>query len=76
MCNLGAPWAITRDLITSLNIKIVASGSNTKMDPQAEDSTDPYDVPKKLGIYQEVPTSSSLTTDVSHCSVCSLVLTL
>lgn len=69
---IGAPWVITRDLITTLNLHIVASGSNTKMDVDVEASaaavsggalSDAYEVPKSLGIFREIETTHSLTTE-------------
>lgn len=29
---IGAPWEVTRDLLNVLNVHVVVSGSNTKMD--------------------------------------------
>ncbi len=64
---IGAPWEVTKDLITTLNIQVVASGSNTKMDKEMEEmkfeGKDPYAVAKELGIYKEIETSRSLSTD-------------
>jgi ethanolamine-phosphate cytidylyltransferase len=33
---IGAPWVVTKDLITTLNLDIVCSGTNTKMDADLE----------------------------------------
>jgi len=61
---IGAPWEITKDLITTLNIQVVASGTNTKMDSDIDDpSVDPYKYPKQLGIYTQVVTSRELSTE-------------
>lgn len=48
-----------------LNIQVVATGSNTKLDPDNDESknTDPYRVAKELGIYQEVEMTNPLCTD-------------
>ncbi len=32
---IGAPWEVTKDLVKVLNIHIVASGTNTKLDPES-----------------------------------------
>ena len=80
---IGAPWVVTQDLITTLNLHVVASGTNTKMDPTVEAailvgaanaaagagvsgprlSQQPYAVPKALGIFKEIETTSNLSTE-------------
>jgi len=62
---IGAPWELTEDLIKTLNIQVVASGSNTKFDQDLDctENDDPYSVAKKLGIYHQVQTSHSLCTE-------------
>ena len=72
---LGAPWVVTKDLITTLNLHIVASGSTTKMDQDVEAAVsashkhphaamgDAYAIPKSMGIYKEIDSTSSLTTE-------------
>lgn len=69
---IGAPWVLTKDLITTLNLHIVASGSNTKFDKDVEESfhhptskneCDAYAVPKEMGIFKEIETTHSLNTD-------------
>lgn len=69
---IGAPWIVTRDLITSLNITYVVQGSVHKGDLEGAvkwrkgsvDVTDedPYAVPKSLGIYREIESPSHLDT--------------
>jgi len=62
---IGAPWNVSQDLITSLGIKVVASGTNTKLDLEFEDRgrADPYECPRRLGIYKEVDSKHSLQTE-------------
>jgi ethanolamine-phosphate cytidylyltransferase len=67
---IGAPWVMTQDLITTLNLHVVASGTNTKFDQEFEaavgtpsSANDAYAVPKKLGIFKEIETTHSLNTD-------------
>jgi len=70
---IGAPWCVSSDLITTLNIHVVASGSNTKMDASVEEAlkhsggvdvcADCYTIPKSLGIFTQIETTHSLTTD-------------
>jgi ethanolamine-phosphate cytidylyltransferase len=60
---IGAPWIITKDLLTTLNISVVVSGSSTKMDSDRVSSEDPYKLVKELGKYSEIDSESALTTD-------------
>lgn len=67
---IGAPWKITKDLLTSLNIHCVVSGTNTKMDRDFEQAAlggkpleDAYAEPKAQGIFKEIETTHSLTTE-------------
>jgi len=60
---LGAPWEISKDMLTTMNIKIVAHGANN-IDYNAEEiKSDPYVLPKELGIFQEIKIERNLTTD-------------
>jgi len=56
---MGAPWEITEDMIKSLNVSVVVSGSRIK----SLDGPDPYSLPKSLGIFHEVESESSLNTE-------------
>jgi ethanolamine-phosphate cytidylyltransferase len=69
---IGAPWVVTKDLITTLNLHVVCSGTNTKMDKDLEPlvagtgvghMADAYAEPKAQGIYQEIETTHTLTTE-------------
>jgi len=58
---IGAPWEVTDNLITSSKINIVVQGKTT--DPAyLNDDSDPYEVPKRLGIYKEIDSQSDITT--------------
>eukprot|EP00922_Rhytidocystis_sp_ex-Travisia-forbesii_P016846 GHVS01025150.1.p1 GENE.GHVS01025150.1~~GHVS01025150.1.p1 ORF type:complete len:358 (+),score=65.04 GHVS01025150.1:33-1106(+) len=63
---VGAPLIITEYLLKMFRIGIVVRG--TRLDSWCGDETgttkseDPYDVPKRLGIYREVESSSTVTT--------------
>lgn len=60
-----APWVVTRDLITSLRIQKVVTGSVDKLqDGGKADGPDPYAIAKELGIL-EVICSSNETTERS-----------
>ena len=59
---VDAPRAITQDLLTSLRISVVASG--TRGDASlffSDDGDDPFEVPKRLGIYRQIPSASDLS---------------
>jgi ethanolamine-phosphate cytidylyltransferase len=62
---IGAPWKVTNDMITSLNISVVASGSIQKelRSIDAASPNDPYAACKSLGIFQIVSESRRLTTE-------------
>jgi ethanolamine-phosphate cytidylyltransferase len=75
---IGAPWNVTKDMVTTLNIRVVAGGSITKLDDSVVDdmndgvkspsdklkflSNDPYAAIRNLNIYQEIETSHFLRT--------------
>eukprot|EP00741_Cyanophora_paradoxa_P021693 tig00000241_g20939.t1 len=59
---IGAPWAITEDMVRTMNIKRVVHG--TRWDETLDMKNlnpDPYAVPKRLGIYKEVSSTSELS---------------
>lgn len=47
----GAPWNVTEEVINTLNISIVASG--TVCDYPDDEYADPYAVAKRMGIYRQ-----------------------
>eukprot|EP00747_Dinoflagellata_sp_TGD_P168470 gnl/TRDRNA2_/TRDRNA2_194912_c0_seq1.p1 gnl/TRDRNA2_/TRDRNA2_194912_c0~~gnl/TRDRNA2_/TRDRNA2_194912_c0_seq1.p1 ORF type:complete len:439 (-),score=75.68 gnl/TRDRNA2_/TRDRNA2_194912_c0_seq1:99-1376(-) len=63
---LGVPWYLTRDMIASLDIQIVASGSVSKAAGGAGEeglqAEHPYQLAKELGIYVEIPSETTMTT--------------
>lgn len=60
---IGAPWCVTEDMVTTMNISIVVHGTqHDRIDPVHDG--DPYEVPKRLGIYREVESTSDLTVPV------------
>jgi ethanolamine-phosphate cytidylyltransferase len=52
---------MTREMLAALSITIVAHGSTH--DPNDDDGRDPYEVPKAMGIFHELPSSVPLTVD-------------
>jgi ethanolamine-phosphate cytidylyltransferase len=66
---IGAPWKVTDDMIQSLKINIVVQGTTTKLDPELNYSNikpeeDPYEIPKKLGIFQSIHSNYDLSNDI------------
>jgi ethanolamine-phosphate cytidylyltransferase len=57
---IGAPYKVTKELIDQFKITVVAHGK-TKISPDV-DGTDPYEYPKKLGIFKAVESKNVLTT--------------
>uniref|UniRef100_A0AC34QXG4 Ethanolamine-phosphate cytidylyltransferase n=1 Tax=Panagrolaimus sp. JU765 TaxID=591449 RepID=A0AC34QXG4_9BILA len=59
---IGAPYAITKELIQRFRINIVAHGSHTKHH-QTIDDVDPYYLAKQMGIYKTVDSKNDMTTE-------------
>ena len=69
---IATPWVVTEDLLKSLNISLVVQGTINKLDLEVvnkrkqsldyNDNQDPYELPKRLGIYQEVPSERNIET--------------
>lgn len=65
---IGAPWEVTRDMITSLNISIVVHGRYHKDGLRLKqfgciDLVDPYSVPRELGILGLVDSASDISVE-------------
>lgn len=71
LCFFLAPWILTHDMIKTLNISIVVSGSNTKFSDDINinnlltDSMkqDPYKVAKEMNIYKAIDSTKFLSTN-------------
>jgi len=59
---IGAPWAVTADLIKTMNISLVVNG-NVHYSVHLNTTQDPYEIPKKMGIYRQIQSPSTLTTE-------------
>ncbi|KAJ4721466.1 Ethanolamine-phosphate cytidylyltransferase [Melia azedarach] len=57
---IGAPWEVTKDMVTTFNISLVVRG--TVAEPNTLGETDPYAVPKSMGIFQILESPKSITT--------------
>lgn len=62
---IGAPYSISSDLVKSLNIKKVVQ-AKTKEDDILDHlkHIDPNEVPKKLGIFEEIDIDNEMTVEV------------
>jgi ethanolamine-phosphate cytidylyltransferase len=56
---IGAPWEISRDLITTMNVSLVVHGSHQDY----HSTRDPYRVAKEMNIFKEIDSPSPLTTE-------------
>lgn len=56
---IGAPWEVSKDLITTMNVGLVVHGTHLTY----QTDVDPYRVAKELGIYKEIESPSKLTTE-------------
>jgi ethanolamine-phosphate cytidylyltransferase len=60
---IGAPWKLTKDMIKSMNISVVAHGQVSDSDwHRYKPDEDPYQVGRELGILHGIKSRSKLTT--------------
>ncbi|CAL4997484.1 unnamed protein product [Urochloa decumbens] len=57
---IGAPWEVSKDMITTFNISLVVHGTVTEGNSAGE--IDPYAVPKSMGIFKTVTSPKSITS--------------
>jgi len=57
---IGAPYEVSEEMIKSMNIHKVVHG--TTNDGTVIEGVDPYKIPKKLGVYEELHSPSLITT--------------
>lgn len=70
---IGAPWAVTEDMVKTMNISKVVHGSLadpsksanafSEFSKNADEFSDPYEVPRRLGILEEFESASDLTVE-------------
>merc|ERR1712087_762622 len=58
---IGAPWTITKQVLKSLNVSVFVVSENTQF---ASDEMERYDVPKEMGVFEEMETETHFTTDL------------
>ncbi|XVE79946.1 hypothetical protein DITRI_Ditri14bG0098200 [Diplodiscus trichospermus] len=59
---IGAPWEVTKDMITTFNISLVVHGTVAESNSLLPGETDPYAVPKSMGIFRLLESPKSITT--------------
>ncbi|XP_042307452.1 ethanolamine-phosphate cytidylyltransferase isoform X3 [Sceloporus undulatus] len=59
---IGAPYAVTADLLDHFKVDLVCHGM-TELVPD-KDGSDPYEEPKRRGIFRLVDSGNNLTTDL------------
>ncbi|XP_057467525.1 ethanolamine-phosphate cytidylyltransferase-like isoform X3 [Actinidia eriantha] len=59
---IGAPWEVTRDMMTTFNISLVVHGTVAESNQFLNGKTDPYAVPKSMGIFQMLESPKNITT--------------
>ncbi|KAE9607614.1 hypothetical protein Lal_00026699 [Lupinus albus] len=57
---IGSPWEITKDMITTFNISAVVHG--TVAENSLDSESDPYEVPKSMGIFHLLESPKDITT--------------
>ncbi|CAN6587114.1 unnamed protein product [Malus baccata var. baccata] len=59
---IGAPWEVTMDMITTFNISLVVHGTVSEYNSSLIGESDPYSVPKSMGIFKLLESPKSITT--------------
>ncbi|KAL6659060.1 hypothetical protein ACP70R_003100 [Stipagrostis hirtigluma subsp. patula] len=57
---IGAPWEVSKDMITTFNISLVVHG--TVAEGNSAGDIDPYAVPKSMGIFQTITSPKTITS--------------
>eukprot|EP00933_Yihiella_yeosuensis_P025639 TRINITY_DN19889_c1_g1_i1.p1 TRINITY_DN19889_c1_g1~~TRINITY_DN19889_c1_g1_i1.p1 ORF type:complete len:478 (+),score=84.19 TRINITY_DN19889_c1_g1_i1:90-1523(+) len=62
---LDAPWAITREMVATLQISVVVAGRvhDPELFSNSEPASDPHAIPKELGIHKELESKVTLTVE-------------
>lgn len=59
---IGAPWDVTKDMITTFNISLVVHGTVAESNSFLNGAHDPYEVPKSMGIFHMLESPKDITT--------------
>ncbi|XP_062195736.1 ethanolamine-phosphate cytidylyltransferase-like isoform X2 [Phragmites australis] len=57
---IGAPWEVSKDMITTFNISLVVHGTVAEGNSAGE--IDPYVVPKSMGIFKTITSPKTITS--------------
>lgn len=57
---IGAPYKVTKELLEHFNVDVVVRGKTTYS--ICDDLSDPYQIPKEMGIYHEVDSENDMST--------------
>ncbi|GFP90872.1 ethanolamine-phosphate cytidylyltransferase [Phtheirospermum japonicum] len=59
---IGAPWEVTKDMMTTFNISLVVHGTVAENNAFLNGKPDPYAVPRSMGIFQTLESPKDITT--------------
>jgi ethanolamine-phosphate cytidylyltransferase len=59
---IGAPWVVTKDMITTFNISLVAHGTCAEVNELKNGECDPYTAAKEMGIFRVIESPRNMTT--------------
>ncbi|XP_021680438.2 ethanolamine-phosphate cytidylyltransferase isoform X2 [Hevea brasiliensis] len=59
---MGAPWEVSKDMITTFNISLVVHGTIAECNSMLAGIADPYAVPKSMGIFRILESPKRITT--------------
>ncbi|CAN0839099.1 Ethanolamine-phosphate cytidylyltransferase [Linum grandiflorum] len=59
---IGAPWEVSKDVITTFNISVVVHGTVAEQNYISSGENDPYAVPKAMGIFRMLDSPKDITT--------------
>lgn len=59
---IGAPWEVTMDMVTTFNISLVVHGTVSEYNSLFTGESDPYSVPKSMGIFKLLESPKNITT--------------
>lgn len=59
---IGAPWEVTKDMITTFNISLVVHGTVAENNDLLNGEVDPYTAPKSMGIFKIIESPRDITT--------------
>ncbi|XP_031486350.1 ethanolamine-phosphate cytidylyltransferase [Nymphaea colorata] len=59
---IGAPWEVSKDMITTFNISLVVHGTVAENMDYTKGNCNPYAVPTSMGIFKELESTLDITT--------------